>query len=213
MSEEQQLEAAIRASLRETERKCRRHSQQNGDSDEFVSLSSGDDNDGDLEMEHDEEREGDSSCKLDHRVTLDSQIETYHYTNLQSDQTANISKLSSVMVKDGDRKRKSSDDESTNPPQRKMLRTSTFEDPCLPETKVANTCIVDVQSQLKTEKVAVSNWHKGKQRISASTVSVEEKLELGELKKADVSQIVIRLPDGARIQKAFMSNSPIEVSG
>ena len=46
-----------------------------------------------------------------------------------------------------------------------------------------------------------------------SANSVEELLESGTIEKHEVSHILFRLPDGSRLQKAFISSHPIKVMG
>ena len=64
----------------------------------------------------------------------------------------------------------------------------------------------------RAEKGVVTNIRKGKQRASSvAENSVEERLAAGLLQKEDISQLTFRLPDGTRIQKAFLCTSPLQV--
>lgn len=235
MSEEQQLKAAIEASLQDTMPKpSSKH--QRIDSDEFISLSSGDEEEegGVLvsEMEQDDSIEEEaidrptqselgSHCS---DTDLCSRYATNSTVCRTSSGTACLTTASENHHRPlNSRKRKSSgDNECTDDfsaPQRKVPRsskTNAHEDAQAMGSELHVPVVSElVQNQLKPEKGAVSSRRKGKQRAASSSVvvvSVEERLELGELQKADVSQVVIRLPDGVRIQKAFLRNSPIAVS-
>ena len=47
---------------------------------------------------------------------------------------------------------------------------------------------------------------------AGSCLSVEEQIASGSISKDEVSQIVVRMPDGSRVQKSFVCHHPIEVS-
>ena len=47
---------------------------------------------------------------------------------------------------------------------------------------------------------------------AGSCLSVEEQIASGNISKDEVSQIVVRMPDGSRVQKSFICHHPIEVS-
>ena len=211
-SEEEQLETAIRASLRECRLLKSSHSQQNGDSDEFISLSSGDEDlEGDVNVEQDGEP---LQCRVKVEVEPDSYSKCKYSSMLCNQTRANKAELYSSVIREesrtplNTRKRKGFNED---PPSRKFLRRSNFEDPCLAASRTSAGSNKD-QSRTQKGKIS-SNWQKNKQRASASTKSVEERLVLGEIQKSDVTQIVIRLPDGTRIQTTFLRSSPIKVSG
>ena len=243
MSEEQQLEAAIRASLQYKPKKC--NHEHIVDSDEFVSLSSGDEEEeeGGVVVSEMEEGDGDSmdgptKSELVSKTSLTGEgLSLFSATNTTGS-TANRTNSSSgsshsTVVSEGyfrhsnasSRKRKSSNDvnDDSSLPVKKMARsdlTNTHKHLQTDETRLCE--LPDLKSsehphnQLRHEKGSVSSCRKGKQRVTsswtASTVSVEDRLKSGELQRVDVSQVVIRLPDGVRIQKAFLCNSPIAVS-
>ena len=46
---------------------------------------------------------------------------------------------------------------------------------------------------------------------AGSCFSVEEQIASGSISKDEVSQIVVRMPDGSRVQKSFVCHHPIEV--
>lgn len=201
MSEEEQLQAAIRASLREIEPEPPSDPREACESDEFVSLSSSEEED-DVDGVMEEEVAHSHTLSMSQHtvagtvsdyVDLDvSQLRSG--TDRQYSSTVTESKIPHLT-----RKRKlSADNESTNTPPVKLVCSSIH----------SNTLS---QSQFKTEKGAVRNHSKGKQRAVSSGVrtSVEERLKSGELQKTDVSRVLIRLPDGSRLEKAFMRSSPI----
>lgn len=53
---------------------------------------------------------------------------------------------------------------------------------------------------------------KGKAKETKS-LSVEEQLESGAIRKEDVAHVLIRLPEGERVQKAFLRLHPVQVCG
>lgn len=57
----------------------------------------------------------------------------------------------------------------------------------------------------------VSKKGKNKAVFASSGESVEELLAAGTVSKEEVSHILIRLPDGSRVQRAFICDHPIEV--
>ena len=64
----------------------------------------------------------------------------------------------------------------------------------------------------RAEKGVVTNIRKGKQRASSlAENSLKERLAAGLLQKEDISQLTFRLPDGTRIQKAFLCTSSLQV--
>ena len=211
MSEEEQLQAAIRASLRDIEPSPHSNDQQNRDSDEYISLSD-EEGDGDGMMEEDDERVSEkySNDRLPipgHTMVEINRTSQYVDSGVNCDPTRLNTGTNSTTVVSGNenphmnrRKRKfSCDDEDMNTPPVKMA--------CRTVSSQPN------QEQLKTEKGAIRNRGKGKQRaVNITLSSVEERLKSGELQKIDVSYVVIRLPDGSRMEKVFMRNSPIAVS-
>ena len=46
---------------------------------------------------------------------------------------------------------------------------------------------------------------------AGSCLSVEEQIASGSISKDEVSQIVVRMPDGSRVQKSFVCHHPIKV--
>ena len=249
MSEEQQMEAAIRASLQSTAPKTA-HRHDTADSDDFVSLSSDDEEgEGVSEMEQDGGtseslvrtglssssrcREVDSGSRhpLATRGTL---FRANHTTSSSDGGTAHHLGNNHDHLT---RKRKSAGDDfidSCGPPLKKVLRSDATETHLHVKTRAAGrnsgvpratlpTTTDLTRSELRPEKGAVCSRRKGKQRVESASgavsssaavtvVSVEERLASGELQRADVARLVIRLPDGTRVQKAFLSSSPIEVS-
>ena len=231
MSEEQQLEAAIKASLQDNSNRPRRKHPRT-DSDEFISLSSGDEEDEEEErlsvsvMEHDGGSDRDTTDGLS-KLHVEH---TSHYSEAALSSTSTTNTCSTVSIGGcsttsyttvsehlQSRKRKSlcNDGDEFTSPVRKMPRSGTanlHEDTCI-QTAGSESSALDTV-ELKPKKGAVSSQRKGKQKAPSSTsiVTVEEKLQSGELQKVDVSQVVIRLPDGVRIQKAFLCNNPIMVS-
>lgn len=227
MSEEQQLEAAIKASLQDNSNRPRRRHPRT-DSDEFISLSSGDEEEDEEErlslsvMEHDGGSERDTTDGL-------SQLHVEH-SSLYSEPLRSTTNTCSTVSIGGSgttcttvsehlqsRKRKAmcNDGDEFTSPVRKMPRSgiaNSCEDTCI-RTAGSESSTVDTV-ELKPKKGAVSSQRKGKQKAPSATslITVEDKLQSGELKKVDVSQVVIRLPDGVRIQKAFLCNNPIMVS-
>lgn len=230
MSEEQQLEAAIKASLQDRSNKPRgKHPRT--DSDDFVSLSSGDEEEEDDErlsfsvMEHDggtdrDTTDGLSKLHVQHTsYSSEAGLSSRSTTNTCSTVSIGGSNTTYSMVSEHlqSRKRKSvcNDADEFTSPVRKMPRSgpaNSYEGTCV-QTAGSESSALDTV-ELKPQKGAVSSQRKGKQKASSSTslVTVEDKLKSGELQKVDVSQVVIRLPDGVRIQKAFLCNKPIMVS-
>ena len=252
MSEEQQLEAAIRASLQSTAPKtARRHD--TADSDDFVSLSSDDEEgEGVSEMEQDGGtseslvrtglrcREVDSGSR--HPLATSGTLSRANHTTSSSDggTAHHLTGVGNNHDHLTNRKRKSAGDDfidSCGPPLKKVLRSDATEIHLHVKTRAAGrnsgfpratlpTTTDLTRSELRPEKGTVRSSRKGKQRIESASgaaapvsssaavtvVSVEERLASGELQRVDVAQLVIRLPDGTRVQKAFLSSSPIEVS-
>ena len=220
MPEDLQLEAAIRASLQQIELHSSNRCTEPVavDSDDFVSISSGeegvDDGGEGSEMEEDvsPEIEDDSkTCKKEDKssigcTSVPSSVQSSTGDNCTSD---DVKVLTGKNHETWTRKRRSSCqdyDGDSAPPLRKVLRSSVGE---------SHAKGLQTNAYSGKEKGAVSTNRKGKQRASsgASAVfDVEERLAAGELQKEDVSRLVIRLPDGARIQKAFLCNSPLQVT-
>ena len=226
MSEEEQLQAAIRASLREAEPKHSSSCQHDCDSDEFVSLSSeNEEDDGLVAVECDREKEGtcttDGLSRLSESVCTDTNLSS-NYTLSCHEPSCSRTELISEPPLEGkhkylSRKRKSScDNERVSPPLKKMVCRSianTSDDLWTGRNEPAVSGGSNLSdTTLRPKKGSEGSHKKGKQKAASSAVSVEERLKSGELQKADVSQVVIRFPDGTRTQKAFLSNSPIEVS-
>ena len=46
---------------------------------------------------------------------------------------------------------------------------------------------------------------------AGNCLSVEEQIASGSISKDEVSQIVVRMPEGSRVQKSFICHHPIEV--
>ncbi len=68
---------------------------------------------------------------------------------------------------------------------------------------------------LSRGKKGQNGGRKGKGRakeVVSNDLSIEEQLTSGSVKKEDVSHIVIRLPEGNRVQKAFLCHQPIQVT-
>lgn len=231
MSEEQQLEAAIKASLRESVHKSSRKHRIT-DSDDFVSLSSEEEEEESLSMsvmEHDGGSDRDTTdglTKLEHsshysEADLRSRSTTTNtYSTVSVGNSASSSTVSENNCKHlQSRKRKSAgrDTDEFISPVRKMPRSNTSsscEDTRIQTTGSESSASEGVslsQHQLRPGKGASNSRRKGKQK-APSSVTVEDKLQSGQLQKVDVTQVVIRLPDGVRIQKAFLCNKPIMVS-
>ena len=90
---------------------------------------------------------------------------------------------------DGDTRGKSNENKSsrTNKSKLKMLKGSPSK-----------------ETRATTKGVFANSNH-------AKDITLEEQLASGSVKKEDLVQIVLRLPDGARLQKSFMCTHPIEV--
>jgi hypothetical protein len=101
------------------------------------------------------------------------------------------------------RKRKVSDDNRNSEPIRKVTCSGTFRD-------------ADASEKCK----AVEHWSKPLKGSSDTTdknkatavpiLCAEDRLQCGELQICDVSRILIRLPDGTRLQKTFLCTTPIQ---
>lgn len=221
LPEDLQLEAAIRASLQQTELHSSGRCTEPVavDSDDFVSISSGeeevDDGGEGSEMEEDVSPEVENDSKTCNK----DQPNIGHMSVPSSVQfsTGDIGTSDDVKVLTGKnhetltRKRRSSCqdyDGDSAPPLRKVLRSSVGDS----HTEELHT---NTYSGKEKGKGAVSTNRKGKQRASSSTSAVsdvEKRLAAGELQKEDVSRLVIRLPDGSRIQKAFLCSGPLQVT-
>jgi hypothetical protein len=230
MSEEQQLEAAIRASLQCKPKRC--NHEHNVDSDEFVSLSSGDEEEeegvavSEMEEGDGESTDGLTTSELASKTGFTGEgLSLFSATNTTvANRTSSSSGSRHFTVASEDnhrhsntssRKRKSSGDDNSSLPVKKMARSAVTNSHNVLQTEGTQSCELPnlknselTRNELRQEKGSVSSRRKGKQRLT--TVSVEERLKSGELQRVDVSQVVIRLPDGVRIQKAFLCNSPIE---
>ena len=210
MSEEQQLEAAIKASLLHTEKEhssLKHHPTESEDFD-FVSLSSGEeDMVSDFEMEQDKDTDIHPWTTAQDTLNVrESQLPREQHVAMFSTNSNFINKTSHELPS---RKRKSDELASeANLPVRKMLHNSTAE-PQLVNKSAA------LARHRGGQKGAVSVSRKGKQRarsVSSALTSVEERLAAGDLQQKDVSQLIFRLPDGTRLKKTFLSNSALQVS-
>ena len=118
------------------------------------------------------------------------------------------------------RKRESSPSSSQGLP-RKVLRFNTTRD-CdegycpmkRSQTNFLNSDPVKQQSSKKNKrsKHIVADGTHPQQTSKSDTVTVEEQLEIGAVQKEEVSHILFRLPDGSRLQKAFICSHPIKVN-
>lgn len=195
LSEDLQLEAAIRASLQQTELHSSGRCTEPVavDSDDFVSISSGeeevDEGREGSEMEEDEiqEIEVDSkTCKNEsHLNSVPISVQSLTSDNFTCD---DVKVLTGKNHEALTRKRRSSCQEyegDSAPPLRKVLRSSMGEG-------------LHTNAHSGKEKGAVSNSRKGKQRASSGAsamLDVEERLAAGQLQKEDVSRLAIRLSD------------------
>ena len=213
MTEEEQLEAAIKASLHDPIPDSRDYSQQNGDSDDFVSLDSGDEDEMDgcetNQMEHDAVKEDQSSeTQCASNMTTDSDTNFHPMFAMNTAQLKDMARNVNLPY----RKRKSSIGESVSMPSRKMPRGDTFHEVERVEHRavlIGSEVTMDLSKQGKGKDSVVGSQRKGKDKQSPS---IEEQLESGHLHKSEVSRILIRLPNGSRLHKAFLSSTPIKVT-
>ena len=219
LTEEEQLEAAINASLQESRPATRDVSQENGDSDEFISLGSSDDDEmdgcGTSEMEQEvvkAKEKRSSPMHLTTRCNPDFHSNFIRTELRDTAQDQNYFSKSTAKDELSYRKRKSTD-ECVGMPSRKMSRSSNIQKPqdvAISVPVKGSKQTDDLSRKGKGKGSVVSGQGKGKGK---KPVSVEEQLESGTLHKAEVSRILIRLPNGSRLHKAFLSNSPIKVCG
>ncbi|CAI8008085.1 UBX domain-containing protein 7 [Geodia barretti] len=215
LSEKEQLEAAIKASLHESRPETRDFPQENGDSDEFISFDSGDEEEMDQcepsKMERDVVKDG-AASSIDVTAHPDPEFNSTFAKAQLRDTARDQNYFSASPFKDEllnirYRKRKSSFAECVSMPLKKMPRSSTMQEQ--QEVKHSGNVVT-----VKVSELAHSLSCKGKGKSSVSKgktpLSVEEQLESGKLLKAEVSRILIRLPNGSRLHKAFLSNSPIK---
>ena len=187
MTEEEQLQTAIRVSLERRESHSQDPYQLNGDSDECVSLCSGDEAEA-IELGREELDDGSFREGTFTRTAAASGADICILSDLKRTNPRGNGSLSTNM---NSRKRKSSTSEDTSVPSQKMAR---FQEP----TFHSQPCHGPL-------------GRKGKESAATGVVAVEEKLRTGELHKDEVSEVVVRLPDGTRLQKAFLGSSPIKV--
>ena len=194
MTEDEQLQAAIKASLEDTTNSD--IPKQNGDSDEFVSLSSGEDG----EAVDSDVIEDAYSKEMNLSTGTRNKPSGTHFT--PSKKSSNASDMHKSNRNLHSRKRKSSDDEGSGVCAAKMPRSSTFQ--------VSEGTLEQHHLYTPPKKGHINNPCKGKER-AALKCSLEEQLQSGELCISEVSKVVVRLPDGTRVQKDFLSNSPVKV--
>ena len=224
MTEDEQLQAAIKASLQETKPETRDFAQPNGDSDEFLSLCSGEEDETDAcrasDMEHDAGKiTSDTLLSPMYTAThSDADVcamltqETALFTSSARDRTTLPANDSLIDLQT--RKRKCTADEEwydIGVPSPKMPRSSIFQQASklVPGDTSTMANSSEFCGNFQIQRKGKGSNLKGKHK--ATSVSVEEQLESGRLDKAEVSRIVIRLPNGTRLQKTFLCRSPIKV--
>ena len=113
------------------------------------------------------------------------------------------------------RKLESSPSSSQEELPRKVLRSKDSDDCYSPVMRSQRKCSksdpVKPQSPNKS-KCNVGNGTQPQATLKSDTTTLEEQVVTGAIQRDEVSYILFRLPDGSRLQKAFVCSHPIKVN-